>query len=358
MTQTTRIQMEIFGRTTNLPPNDGVGEALTKGQERVDHISKWYKDATGGNNNGDISDTRWDDLVELEATAILIRRYRSPQDAAVFRATEIDPFMAEVASTYAADWGSGYGATDAITPGSLRKSVVSYLIRKKEPVFPPLSEVDAAIQQEFIMLWEARKWRFRRKPEWLHINVDGSVSSAESYSFDGIASKVIYIKDPSTKQVTTCEWRDSTKFAELMARYSGEVNATGSPKHFYLQPDGKNMKISFLPEPDKEYDAFATVYLSAPSLGGSNDSETGLKDLPVSFRMHLRDRIIARIVHESSSDGPEANRFIKKVQNDYLTLLAEFDDTGSNEWNISYHDSGKWAGGFRSGRGRYLGGYG
>jgi hypothetical protein len=91
---------------------------------------------------------------------------------------------------------------------------------------------------------------------------------------------------------------------------------------------------------------------------GVGDNDDGLKNLPASFRMHLRDRIIARVMHEYSKDNAEANRFMQKVEKDYLTLLAEFDDSGSNEWNASYYDTGKWARTFRSGRGKFIGGYG
>lgn len=358
-----RIQLEVFGRTSNLPPNDGVSDAVTQAEERVNMIRKWYADATGISEDtgleGDAKDDRWVELTELEAIAILIRRFRSPQDAAIYKSTQIDPFMQEIAATYSADWGSAFGDTNSITPGNLRKSVISSLIRKKDPVFPPLSEVDRAIQEEFIILWEARKWRFRRRPLWLKIKTDGSMTSAfDDITFDGIASKVIHVKDTSTKVVTTCEWKDSTKFAELMAKYANATDAQGTPRFFFLIPEGDQEIIQFLPEPDEEYDAFATIYIGSPALGSSNDSETGLKKLPASFRMHLRDRIISRVMHEYSKNGPEANRFANKVEKDYLTLLAEFDDTGSNEWNASYYDSGKYAGGFRSGRGKYLGGYG
>ena len=363
-----RVQLEVFGRTDNLPPDNGVSHALVQAQERVNMIRKWYADATGASTinaaestggDSDSADTRWEELTELEAIAILIRRFRSPQDAAIYKSTQIDPFMQEIAATYSADWGSAFGDTNTITPGNLRKSVISSLIRKKDPVFPPLSEVDRAIQEEFIILWEARKWRFRRRPLWMKINVDGSMTTAfDDISFDGIASKIIFVKDTSTKVVTKCEWKDSTKFAQLMANFAGETDATGSPRYFFLIPEGDQEVIQFLPEPDEVYDAFATIYIGAPTLGASNDSDTGLKKLPASFRMHLRDRIISRVMHEYSKNGPEANRFANKVEKDYLTLLAEFDDQGSNEWNASYYNTGKWAGSFRSGKGRFLGGYG
>ena len=364
-----RIKLEVFGRTTNLPPDDGVSAAIDQAQERVNMIRKWYADATGASGGAsesettvgddDTSDTRWEELTELEAIAILIRRFRSPQDAAIYKATQIDPFMLEIANTYSADWGSAFGETNSITPGNLRKSVIASLIRKKDPVFPPLSEVDRAIQEEFIILWEARKWRFRRRPLWLKIKTDGSMTSAyDDITFDGIASKIIFVKDTATKVVTHCEWKDSTRFAELMSRYANATDSTGVPQYFFLVPEGDQEVIQFLPEPDEEYDAFATIYIGAPTLGSSNNSDTGLKKLPSSFRMHLRDRIISRVMHEYSKNGPEANRFANKVEKDYLSLLAEFDDTGSNEWNASHWQRGKWSGTFRSGRGKYIGGYG
>jgi len=363
MTLESNVKLEVFGRITNLPPDDGVTNAITKGTERVNMIRKWYADATGeGGDDGaedDTLDSRWTELIELEAITTLIRRFRSPQDAAIYKQNHVTPLLQEIAATYSADWTTTFGSTPTITPGGLRKSVISSLIRKKDPVFPPLSEIDSAIQEEFIILWEARKWRFRRRPLWLKIKTDGSMTTSDDeISFDGIASKIIFVKDTATKVVTHCEWKDSTKFAELMARYANATDNTGTPRFFFLIPEGDQEVIQFLPEPDEEYDAFATIYIGAPVLGASNSSETGLKKLPASFRMHLRDRIIGRIMHEYSTNHKEALRFTAKVDNDYRTLLAEFDDTGSNEWNASYYQSGKWAGSFRSGRGKYIGGYG
>ncbi len=357
-----RIKLEVFGRKDNLHSDNGVDDAVTQGIQRVDMIRKWYRDASGlvvSDGTEIPTDDRWDELIELEAITILIRRFRSPQDSAIYKGTHVTPLLQEIAKTYSIDWGAEFGATTSQTPGNLRRSVVSSLIRKKDPVFPPLTEIDRAIQEEFVILWEAKKWRFRRRPLWLKIKTDGSMTTAfDDISFDGIASKIIFVKDTATKVVTHCEWRDSTKFAELMARYAGATDSSGTPRFFFLIPEGDQEIIQFLPEPDEEYDAFATIYIGAPVLGSSNDDDTGLKKLPISFRVHLRDRIIARVMHEYSTDNAEANRFAAKVEKDYQTLLAEFDDSGSNEWNATYYDSAKWSGSFRSGRGKYIGGYG
>ena len=157
-----RIKLEVFGRTDNLPPpgsDGGTGDAVNQANDRVNMIRKWYADATGlsettGADSSLQPDVRWQELVELEAIAILIRRFRSPQDSAIYKQNHIAPLMQEIAATYSADWTSEFGASTTITPGSLRKSVISSLIRKKDPVFPPLSEVDNAIQSIFDLLEE------------------------------------------------------------------------------------------------------------------------------------------------------------------------------------------------------------
>ena len=358
-----RIKLEVFGRLTNLPDNDGVSDTVLQATGEVNHIRKWYADASGMTESTgadtDTTDIRWIQLVELKAIRTLIRRFRSPQDAHIYAREHIQPLLGEIAATYSANWGSAFGETESITPGNLRVSIVNSLIRKSEPVFPPIAEIDRTIQMEFIKLWDMRKWKFRRRALWLKIQTDGSVTTAESgIGFDGIASKWFFIKDPSSKVRTKCKSVDSTKFAELMAYYADEDWLTGKPEVFYLQPGGYQEVISWLPEPDKIYNAYASVYLKVPSLGSTNASETGLKQLPMAFRMHLRDRVIASIMHEYGKEGAESNRFANKVEKDYRTLLVEFDDTGADDWNVSDIEANRFTKSFRSNQGRFIGGMG
>jgi len=357
---TDRILTEVFGRTDNLPTNVDVAGTVSQAKIMVAELRKWYADASGEDEGSypSTNDT-WDELVELETIDRLTRRYKSAQDSAVFRQTQITPLLGALATTYIQDWGTSLNVTTGdLTGAALRKSVISILVRQKEPSYPPLHEVDRAIYEEFAILWESRKWRFRRRPLWLKIKTDGTVVTGDDdVSFDSIASKVITIKDPSSKSVTECVWKDSTKFSDLMARYANESDKTGRPRWFYLIPEGDTEYVQFFPEPDKEYDAFAVIYTGVPTLSATLSSDVGLKKLPIAFRTHLRDRVLARVTREFG-DPQESTRIQDKVERDYLTLLAEYDDQGSNEWSASYYKPMRFAREFRSFNGRFLGGMG
>jgi hypothetical protein len=356
---TDRIKNEVFGRISNLPANSDVAGTIEQAKVIVQELRKWYADASGEDEGSypSVADT-WDELVELETIDRLTRKFKSVQDAAIFRQTQITPLLGALATTYIQDWGTTLNVTTGtITGATLRKSVISILVRQKEPSYPPLHEVDRAIYEEFAILWESRKWRFRRRPLWLKIKTDGTVVTGDNnVTFDSIASKVITIKD-GTKGITECVWKDSTKFSDLMARYANETGKTGRPRWFYLIPEGDTEYIQFFPEPDKEYDAFAVIYTGVPELNTKLDSDDGLKKLPVAFRTHLRDRVLARVTREFG-DPQESARIQDKVERDYLTLLAEYDDQGSNEWSASYYKPARFAKDFRSFNGRFLGGMG
>tara|TARA_R100001594_G_scaffold38566_3_gene69893 strand:- start:13 stop:1098 length:1086 start_codon:yes stop_codon:yes gene_type:complete len=355
-----RILYEVFGRTDNVPVNLDVSPwsgYIDHAERRVDEIRKWYVKDVGDSftdSDGSADDDSWVELVELEVVERLIRQFRSVQDADTFRKTAITSLLSQIVSTivHEDDWtnsSSGSAATDA---ASLRKSIIGILIRQPTPVFPSLDVLDKAVVEEHITLWDSRKWRFRRKPVKMTLGTTGDVSANTSMgSFDGFASKIIYLKD-SSNNVTEVHWKDSTRWAELMAHYDGEDS--GKPRYFYLQPGGSSMSISWFPEPDAEYTLYAVMYTRCDSL---TDTDAGIADLPTSFRMHLRDRVVARMLMLFGADA-DAKMWAAKVEKDYQSLLAEFDDTGSNEWNASYFKPARFQKEFRSFNGRFLGGMG
>jgi hypothetical protein len=356
-----RILYEVFGRTTNVPidlDDGGVWEGyIDHAKRRVDEIRKWYSSANIGDTYLDeaVGDDSWTELIELEVTERLIRQFRSVQDAANFRQSAIASLLGQIVSTVSRDWSSNFGSNENTTPYSLRQSVIDILLHQDTPIFPSLTEIDKAIYEEHAMLWDSRHWRFRRKPTWFEIATTGNVTVAgTSATFDGIASKIIYIKG-TNNVVTECHWQDSTRWAHLMASFANETT-TGRPKYFYLIPKGDSTSIQWLPEPDAVYQGFAVVYDEAPSLGsGSNSS--GFGHWPISFRMHLRDRIVARALLLYGEED-NAKLWAAKVEKDYLSLLAEFDDTGSNEWNAAYFRPARFQKEFRSFNGRFMGGMG
>ena len=147
---TERIKLEVFGRSNNLPTNDGVDDAVAHAKIRVAELRKWYKDATGTADDGtypNAGDDKWDELVELEAIERLYRRFRSSGDAAIFRKMNIAPLLGSIATTYIADWNTDFRTTKSLTPNMIRQSVISILIRKNDPAYPPMHEVDRAIYE-------------------------------------------------------------------------------------------------------------------------------------------------------------------------------------------------------------------
>ena len=350
-----RIVQEVFGRTTNVPVNlsqQPWSGYVDHAERRVDEIRKWYTEFKVNYDGDAVGDESWTELVELEVTERLIRQFRSVQDADTFRKTAIASLLGQIVSTASETWAKAHsGQGSDISVAGMRKSAISILIRQKTPVFPPLEVLERCVAEEHVLLWDSRKWRFRRKPVNMTLDVSGSLSAATSIgNFDGLASKVIYIKENNV--VTEAHWKDSTRWTQLMAHYEGEP--TGRPRYFYLQPGGDSMSISWFPEPDKEYSAFAVMYVKCD---GTSDTMSALGDWPPSFRIHLRDRIVARMLMLFGEDA-DARMWAAKVEKDYLSLLAEFDDTGSNEWNAAYFKPTRFQKEFRSFNGRFLGGMG
>ena len=351
-----RIVQEVFGRTTNVPvdltsqPWSGY---IDHAKRRVDEIRKWYVEFDTNYVGEAAGDESWTELVELEVTERLIRQFRSVQDADTFRKTAIASLLGQIVSTASETWDTAAASVGtATTVAGIRKSVISILIRQTVPVFPPLEVLERFVAEEHVMLWDSRKWRFRRRPMQMTLAVSGDVSSSVDLgNIDGFASKIIYLKD-SNNVVTEVHWKDSTRWAELMAHYEGE--STGKPRYFYLQPGGGAPGISWFPEPDAEYKAFAVAYTRCDNTG---DTEAGISDLPPSFRMHLRDRIVARMLM-LFGDDKDARMWAAKVEKDYRSLLAEFDDAGSIEWNAAYFKPTRFQKEFRSFNGRFLGGMG
>ena len=358
-----RVLYEVFGRTDNVPvtlTDEPWLGYLTHAESRVDEIRKWYaKSADEAVVAGESSsDSVWSELVELEFIERLLRQFRSVQDAANFRQTAIASLLGQITSTYATSWGDSFGDSDATTtPDGMRSSVIAILLRQEAPVFPSIDVLDRAIYEEHAMLWDSRHWRFRRSPVWMEIATDGAVTIADTTdSFDGIASKIIYIKG-TNNVVTECQWQDSTRWAHLMASYANETT-TGRPKYFYLIPEGSTTSIQWLPEPDTPYQAFCVIYTGVPDIDKVDNAWPGLEKWPPSFRMHLRDRIVARMLMLFGSNDLDAKRWSEKVEKDYRSLLAEFDVSGSNEWNASYFKPARFQQEFRSFNGRFMGGMG
>lgn len=248
-----RILQEVFGRTTNVPVNLGSepwSGYISHAKRRVDEIRKWYVVSVGdGYVGGADSDDAWVELIELEVAERLIRQFRSVQDADTFRKTAIASLLGQIVSTIASDndWSKTASGVSTTTAEGIRKSVIDILVRQPTPVFPSIDVLDKAIVEEHVMLWDSRKWRFRRKPIKMTLATTGSVSaSTDMGNLDGFASKIIYLKD-STNNVTEVHWKDSTRWAELMAHYDGE--STGKPRYFYLQPGGSSQAISWFPSP-------------------------------------------------------------------------------------------------------------
>jgi hypothetical protein len=353
-----RILYEVFGRTDNVPVN--LSSSPWKGyiehaERRVDEIRKWYVEDVGDSYVGQsASDDAWVELVELETIERLIRQFRSVQDADTFRKTAIASLLSQIVSTIAHDddWSTTASGTSVTSAVSLRKSIIGILVRQSTPVFPSIDVLDKAVVEEHIILFDSRKWRFRRKPVKMTLNTSGDLSANTTMGeFDGFASKIIYLKD-SSNNVTEVHWKDSTRWAELMAHYDGE--STGRPRYFYLLPRGSSMGISWFPEPDAEYTCYAVMYIRCDA---TYDTDAGIGDLPASFRIHLRDRVVARMLMLFGADA-DAKMWAAKVEKDYQSLLAEFDDTGSNEWNAAYFKPARFQKEFRSFNGRFLGGMG
>lgn len=287
--------------------------------------------------------TEWNELLRAMAVAKLRRHFRSPQDYHAYWTVNVQPLQERIADHYSSSWNVALPlAGEHVNVQTMRMSVVAVLIRQRNPVFWPLKEVDRIIRDEFVRLWYSRFWNFRRLPAKLTFKTDGTIVSAATLPFAGLASRY-FVVEGSDGSRSRCTWVDSTRAAEIACAMDG---TTGKPTYFADSWSGGSPTIALYPIPDQEYTAYATIYGGARDFTSSTTD--GIRDLPPPFRVHLRDRCIATILSQSGREDVDSARWMKRVDDDFARLLPAADDMGPAHSSASPHHVGGVVGGLMS----------
>lgn len=312
--------------------------------------SKWFADISPDSED---LPTQWNELFKKLWVAKIILQSRSTQDFHAYWNTVVVPLQERIADHYTAGWqSSSILASTAQTVTSIRKSVIATLIRQRTPVFPPIHKIDETILAEFQKLWVRRKWSFRQRTVKVTIDSDGISFevgfTTEEMTFAQLASRDMFLDGHGDRRIM---WCDSTEFARRSAASSGK---TGEPKKFYDEGVSGLSGIRFLPTPDKEYSAWAVIYIGPPSLdhgAEGADKETGIEKLPVEFRLHLYERVFATLMSQWGREDGDAVRALRKVENDLVQLEADWIDRGPSRSRASTPSHSRMTLGLTSSRG-------
>lgn len=305
----------------------------------ITNIAKWYHlmdSAYMGPATEDLAD-EFNELWRLMWTERAYRTFRSPQRAAEYHRDTvetmyrrvIDHFDSEFFAPTSDNWG------DAISMSSLMRSVLTVLINQRTPVVPTVNEVTRTVRDEFVKMWEERRWNFRVRHTQIQISgTDGSVyfgplGDPSDFGFDGFASKFIWIIENG--RANKCQWLDSTRFAQCKAEYD-QRETTGRPLFFFTEDWGSDPLIHWAPDPAADYTAYGNIILRAPAFSGTlTDSGTGngLNSLPPPFRSHLRDRVASKLLSKWGREDTDARRQLVQVRSDAIELADNWAESGA-----------------------------
>ena len=328
------VVREVFG-ITNTYANLSAAHKATVDQEInasfIDVVSrgKWFAEI---NPTATDLPTEWNELFRQMTVARLKRHFRSTADYAAHWRIFVEPLQDRIADHYTAAWmATTPQATDIVTAVTLRQQVIAVIIRQRHPVFMPVAEIDRVIREEFVRLWMARYWKFRRKMLKVSLQAStGNITTSSTYSIACIASRKFRIIGSSDSASSDVTWLDSNRAIEAAAAYDGQ---TGRPLYFYTTWNDGREAITFIPLPDQAYTAYVMVYIGAPPFTptGMQGDIDGLRMLPPELRGHLRDRAISHIIGYAGREDNDATRLMNKVERDYVLHCGQWDDGGPSE---------------------------
>lgn len=331
-----RVVAEVFGNSVVYGDLSTTQKASVDAQiafafTDVTNRAKWYAEIDPATQD---LPTEWNELFHAIAVAKLKREFRSPNDFHAHWTVYVDPLFEAIERQYAAAWQSTTPlSSDEVTISTLRRSVLAVLVRQRTPVFIQPRDVDVAARDEFVTLWSARWWRFRRRgPQKVTFKTDGSIVSANSDVVSSLCSRYFVIRatdDQSANAWTTpVRWVDATRAAEIAAQFDG---ATGRPRYFYDTMVGGQQQVLLMPTPDQDYSAWVVFYIAPPTFTSGSGSDDGLRQLPPQFRVLLRDRIVARLLSDAGTEDTDAARKMAKVSRDFELLAPQYDSGGPSE---------------------------
>lgn len=340
------VAAEVFG-VTGYSSLSGIKqtELTAEGNAAFYEITQWARWYTEISPDATDLGSEWNEAFRQVWVAKAKRRFRSVQDYYVHWQSYVAPLLQRIADHYTADWNTATTqADDSISVQAIARSVIAICVRQRTPIFPIILQLHTIIREEFVKLWNMRKWEFRKRNVTVTINADGTMTVPSSYIFDGMASKFFVIRESSGAR-SKVHWIDASREADKAAKYSG---TTGKPLFFYDIDEGTTKSITFLPAPDAAYTAHAVIYIGAPSFGNAI-ANTGLHNLPQDFRPFLRSMVLAKCLSLWGREDVDAARAISLVKRELDELAAEFDDKGASRSTARPRIQSQWLNALASG---------
>lgn len=279
----------------------------------------------------------FNEVFKLVIVSKLLRRFRGGPEGHIYWTQNVVPAIQRVGENIAPQFNISTTLDDSISINSLRRSIISILVRQRTPVIPPFDASDRTIREEFVKLWEARKWSFRVRPMKLNLAISGDLTPASgpTYKFRGIASKYFMLRTSNNVR-HKIQWSDSTRFAEQKAAYDG---TTGTPRFFFDWAEGDTERIEWAPMPDQAYVLFANIFIGPPNFTNANDStiDNGLSSLPVPFRANLRDMVIGKLMSLWGREDTDAARVLATAEKERISLAPMWADRGASRHTARGH---------------------
>lgn len=353
-TERDSVTRELFGVPFTSVLSAQQTQITTEGNAAFYEVTQWARWYTEISPDTTDLPSEWNEAFRQLWVAKCKRLFRSPQDYHAHFQTYVGPLLQRIANHFTGDWNSSSAlADDTVTVQSIRRTVIALCVRQRTPIFPVILQLDTMIREEFVKLWNSRKWEFRKRDVDLTINADGTLTLPANHGFDGMASKSFAIAT-STNMVQEVKWLDATRFSIMRTRMG---DSEGIPKFFYDTDHGQTKAIRFLPAPDAAYTGHAVIYITAPAFGDAM-STNGLNNLPAEFRAHLRDLVFAKCLGIWGREDNDAARAYNRTMSEQNRLAAEWDDKGASRSTARPHGQKSWINQLMSGGGLVIGGRG
>lgn len=273
-----------------------------------------------------------------------IRMFRSEEQSDAYQKNVVGPMLLRTVDHLNSQGTQGRLADadsydDPFSINIMLRSLISILVKQRTPVIPAVNDAARTIREEFVKLWEARRWTFRVRHTTFTIQADGSILLPEGVEtqFDGFASKNIWINGTGSSR-STCIWLDSNRFAGAKAYYeSGITPSTGLPRYFFWEDRGTIQVIHWVPTPDQAYTAFANILIKAPNFAVFADDSSdnnGLNNMPSPFRHHLRDRCVARLLSRYGREDTDAARWLQTVDAEFQEMADNWAERGAEASSV------------------------
>jgi len=267
-----------------------------------------------------------------------VRRFRSHQDGHIYMQQVAQPLLQRTLETHDPSFNSSAPlAGRSVSLAIMRRAIIGILVRQRTPIFPPLVIADQVIYDEFVKMWEGRRWTWKIRAKRATITTQGDflLPAGDTDVFDGLASKNFILR-LTNGQVHRVSWLDPERFTQAQAHFQ---DVTGRPRYFSDEDHGNIQRITFLPTPDQNYTAYASIIRGPPSgfVAAASQVDPGLTSLPLPFRAALRDLCIASLANKWGREDNDATRLYRIAREELAALGPKWEDKGASRSNARGH---------------------